>query len=75
MVRIRTAWFVAAVAALALGGACKKNDDAKKTDDKSAPKTTDLPAGGTPATPVAAIAASATRTRATCRSFPRTPRW
>jgi len=51
MVRIRTAWFVAAVAALALGGACKKNDDAKKTDDKSAPKTTDTPAGGTPATP------------------------
>lgn len=51
MVRIRTAWFVAAVTALALGGACKKNDDAKKTDDKSAPKTTDTPAGGTPVTP------------------------
>jgi len=43
MVRIRTAWFVAAVAALALGTACKKNDDAKKADDKSAPKTTDNP--------------------------------
>jgi hypothetical protein len=51
MVRIRTAWFVAAVAALALGTACKKNDDAKKTDDKSASKTTDNPAGGSPAMP------------------------
>jgi hypothetical protein len=55
MVRIRTAWFVAAVAALALGGACKKNDDAKKTDDKSAPKTT---AGGTPGAPGTTIAAN-----------------
>jgi hypothetical protein len=50
MVRIRTAWFVAATAALALSAsACKKSDDAKK-DDKSASKTTDNPSG-TPAAP------------------------
>ncbi|MEO6777806.1 MAG: hypothetical protein ABI467_33100 [Kofleriaceae bacterium] len=51
MVRFRNIWLVAVVA-LGLGGAaCKKNDAAKKTDDKAAPgdkatPTGDKPAGG-----------------------------